>query len=139
MMWFQFLISSRILSGLSCTSATHSKKTGLCGTSPCTLKFSNESILISVYDPILESSIKGLCYYLDTYMTPMKCRPPYLSYILHILSTYLWYLWSIGPISLPFTQHSTRNTKSFSTLFYQIRDLLTTLRIYNYNNYYYKI
>jgi hypothetical protein len=28
---------------------------------PCTFKFSNQSILTSVYDPNLESSIKGLC------------------------------------------------------------------------------
>jgi hypothetical protein len=62
-------------------------------------------------------------------MISMKCRPAYLSYIPHILSTYLWYLWSIGPY-LYLLQHSTRNTKSFSTLFHRIRDLLTTLRIY---------
>jgi hypothetical protein len=51
-------------------------------------------------------------------MIPMKCRPPYLSHI-----------WSIGPY-LYLLQHSTCNTKSFSTLFHWISDLLTTLRIY---------
>jgi hypothetical protein len=71
-------------------------------------------------------------------MISMNCRPPYLPYIPHILSTYLCYLWSIGQY-LYLLQHWRRNTKSFSTLFYRISDLLTTLRIYNYNYYYYKI
>jgi hypothetical protein len=55
--------------GLSSTSSRHFNIPANSAL-PCTLKFSNQSILISVYDPILESSINGLCYYLDFSLIP---------------------------------------------------------------------
>jgi hypothetical protein len=57
------------IKGLSLTSSRHFNIT-LDSALPCILQFSNQSILTFGYDPILESSIKGLCCYLDISLIP---------------------------------------------------------------------
>jgi hypothetical protein len=57
------------IKGLSSTSSRHFNITSDSAL-PCILQFSNQSILTFGYDPILESSIKGLCCYLDISLIP---------------------------------------------------------------------
>jgi hypothetical protein len=57
------------IKGLSSASSRHFNITAS-SVLPCTLKFSNQSILTVAYDPILESSIKGFCYYFDFSLIP---------------------------------------------------------------------